>query len=104
MNYQMVKRQVLAVLPGDLAMQAMAFAKGHASTKRPRTSFPGLSPTANIVLLLVLEYVLLEIVDLSREAARKRGRVFPRHVRIAVLHDDELKRLVSNPTVLFSRR
>lgn len=102
LHYEGLKNHVSSQIPSSLASLAMSHAKALSRTKRPKPCFPHLSKTANIVLYLVLEYILLEILELSRIAASGHRRILPRHIRMAVLLDDDLKALLHNQrTALF---
>lgn len=101
LHYESLKRRVATVLPPDLAQSSLAYAKKLARTTRPPTLVPNASKTANIVLYLVLEYLLREVLELAQLAAARHRRILPRHVRIAILGDDDLKWLVPKRTVLF---
>lgn len=104
MNYDKLKVRLAATLPPSLAGPATDHAKAWIARKRPRPCFPGanISKTANIVLYLVLEYLLLEILDLAQAAASTARHIRPRHVRMAILLDDDLRTLIQEQrTLLF---
>jgi hypothetical protein len=101
LDYSTLKQRIGIVLSPPLARPSLAYAKALARTTRPPAVFPNASKTANIVLYLVLDYLLREMLDLSAFAASGHRRILPRHVRIAMLCDDDLERLVPRRTVLF---
>ncbi|XP_042316949.1 histone H2A, sperm-like [Sceloporus undulatus] len=53
------------------------------------------SPGASVYLAAVLEYLTAEIVELAGKAAHenKKLRIGPRHILLAVRHDEELNKL-----------
>uniref|UniRef100_A0A0M3IXG9 Histone H2A n=2 Tax=Ascaris TaxID=6251 RepID=A0A0M3IXG9_ASCLU len=53
---------------------------------------------AAVYLAAVLEYLVLEIIELAGDAshANKRKTIFPRHIQLAIGNDDELNRLLSD--------
>ena len=72
-------------------------------TQLKRTWLPcqyRLEKNASILLTAVLEYVTQEVLTACVAAAigrgRDRNRILPRHVRMAVSQDDDLRRLVKN--------
>lgn len=56
---------------------------------------------APVYLASVLEYLTAEVIELSGKAAidNKKKRISPRHIRLAVGHDQELNELLSNVTI-----
>ena len=58
-------------------------------------------PSAGIFLAGVLEYLTAEILELSGNAARdnKKKLLTPRHVQMAIRHDEELDRLLQYVTI-----
>ena len=56
---------------------------------------------APVYLAAVLEYLAAEVLELAGNAARdnKRSRVVPRHIQLAIRHDDELSRLMGGTTI-----
>jgi histone H2A len=48
-----------------------------------------------------LEYLVSEVLELSSEIARgkKRHRIIPRHIQLAIHSDDELKNLLKDVTI-----
>ncbi|KAH0624617.1 hypothetical protein JD844_032271 [Phrynosoma platyrhinos] len=59
------------------------------------------SPGASVYLAAVLEYLTLEIVELAGKAAHenKKLRIGPRHILLAVRHDEELNQLFEGVTI-----
>ena len=56
---------------------------------------------APVFLAAVMEYLASELLDLAGNAARqnRKRRIIPRHIQIAIRHDEELNRLMSNVTI-----
>ncbi|KFQ45305.1 Late histone H2A.L3, partial [Nestor notabilis] len=56
---------------------------------------------AAVYLAAVLEYLSSEILELAGKAARekKKTRILPRHIQLAVRNDDELNKLLSCVTI-----
>merc|ERR1719399_2366071 len=56
---------------------------------------------APVYLAAVLEYLAAEVLELAGNAARdnKRTRVVPRHIQLAIRHDDELSKLMGGTTI-----
>ena len=56
---------------------------------------------APVYLAAVLEYLAAEVLELAGNAARdnKRSRVVPRHIQLAIRHDDELSKLMGGTTI-----
>ncbi|XP_010022376.1 PREDICTED: histone H2A.2-like [Nestor notabilis] len=54
-----------------------------------------------IYLAAVLEYLSAEILELAGKAAweKKKTRILPRHIQLAVRNDDELNKLLSCVTI-----
>ena len=56
---------------------------------------------APIYLAAVLEYLTAEILELAGNAARdnKKTRIIPRHLKLAVGHDEELSKIFNEVTI-----
>merc|ERR1712195_326962 len=56
---------------------------------------------APVYLAAVLEYLAAEALELAGNAAKdlKRSRVIPRHIQMAIRHDDELNKLMGGTTI-----
>jgi len=56
---------------------------------------------APVYLAAVLEYLAAEVLELAGNAAKdlKRSRVIPRHIQMAIRHDDELNKLMGGTTI-----
>mmetsp|Transcript_20456 Transcript_20456/g.32540 ORF Transcript_20456/g.32540 Transcript_20456/m.32540 type:complete len:152 (+) Transcript_20456:113-568(+) len=57
---------------------------------------------APIYLASVLEYLTAELLELAGNAAKdnKKQRIIPRHIMLAIKNDDELRRLLSEVTIV----
>merc|ERR1711934_1265313 len=56
---------------------------------------------APVYLAAVLEYLAAEVLELAGNAAKedKKSRVAPRHIQLAIRHDDELSKLMGGTTI-----
>merc|ERR1719326_2300036 len=88
--------------------------KGKSSASRPvsRSSKAGLQfpvgrfaqrigAGAPVYCAAVLEYLAAEVLELAGNAAKedKKSRVAPRHIQLAIRHDDELNKLMGGTTI-----
>merc|ERR1711934_890575 len=56
---------------------------------------------APVYCAAVLEYLAAEVLELAGNAAKedKKSRVAPRHIQLAIRHDDELNKLMGGTTI-----
>jgi len=59
---------------------------------------------APVYLASILEYLCVEVLELANEQAKvsKKGRLTPRHIQLAIRHDEELSALVGPSTSIAS--
>ncbi|MCO5573578.1 hypothetical protein L7F22_027350 [Adiantum nelumboides] len=55
----------------------------------------------SVYLATVLEYLVAEVLELARNAARdnKKNRIIPCHIQLAIRNDEELRKLLSGVTI-----
>lgn len=60
-----------------------------------------LSAGAPVYMAAVMEYLSAEMLELAGNAARnnKKKRITPRHIKLAVLNDEELNKMLGNATI-----
>ncbi|MCO5604152.1 hypothetical protein L7F22_058312 [Adiantum nelumboides] len=56
---------------------------------------------APVYLAVVLEYLVAEVLELARNAARdnKKNRIIPCHIQLEIRNDEELGKLLSGVTI-----
>lgn len=59
------------------------------------------SSNAPVYLAAVLEYLASEMLELSGNAARdfKKHRIHPKHIQLAIKHDEELNEILKGTTI-----
>lgn len=115
-SFQDVKKGFIGIFRGELKAQTWTWTKRafrqykvspqrspNLSKRTVRTLFPGLSPSALLFLTCVLEFLTMQIIDHLKVLAGELDwkKILPRHVRLVMMHDDELRHLLRNQTVLF---
>merc|ERR1711977_324324 len=82
--------------------------KGKSSASRPVSRFSKagryaqrIGAGAPVYCAAVLEYLAAEVLELAGNAAKedKKSRVAPRHIQLAIRHDDELNKLMGGTTI-----
>lgn len=60
-----------------------------------------ISPGAAVYMAATLEYLVAEWLELAGNAAKdnRRQRIIPRHLSLAVFHDEEFSRLLQGVTI-----
>ncbi|KAG5684972.1 hypothetical protein PVAND_014176 [Polypedilum vanderplanki] len=64
-------------------------------------SFERIGTGAAVYITAVLEYLTAEMLELAGDVSRdlKKTRIIPRHIQLAVRHDDELGKLLQQVTI-----
>ncbi len=116
LSFQDTKKEFANLFRGELKAQTWAWTKKafrqykqcprnqpHISRQATRALFPNLSPTALLLLASILEFLAVQLIEHLRVLASELGwaTILPRHVRLVMAHDDELRHLLRNQTVLF---
>lgn len=62
------------------------------------------SASSGVFMAAVLEYITQEVLDLSANCAaeHKKTRILPRHMKLAIMNDPELEKLVVGTTIIES--
>lgn len=113
LKYNLLKSRLDDTWPANLRRLAVPYAKGQArvhaharkALSQTRSLWPDMSKTARLVWWYVLDFVVQEVLEIAQYAAchvEKRRHIQPRHLRLAIWHDADLKQLLAlEPTALF---
>uniref|UniRef100_A0A1I7YJF1 Histone H2A n=1 Tax=Steinernema glaseri TaxID=37863 RepID=A0A1I7YJF1_9BILA len=80
----------------------LAFNIGRMDTRMRKGNFAErVSPGAAVYLTAIIEYMTAEVLELAGNAAmdNKKMRVNPRHLMLAIRHDDELNKVLGHITI-----